>query len=319
MKVSILVPVYGVEKYIERCAVSLFEQTYEDLEYIFVDDCSPDHSIEILERVMERYPQRKAQTVILRMEENRGVGYVRKTLLEKATGDYITFVDSDDLVAEQMVELLTAKAQETKADVIDGGFAYFAGGQAESSVMPSGDSQSVYLKKLLLQHVVTHQLWARLISRKYLMDRQLSFLPGTNMAEDYSMVPRMMLNARWATVGEVVYYYRIDREGTFTNAHSRHHVVSALKANATVADYFKRHDTRNEYRTPLQIGLLLAFSSGGEAGIPYEEMQNYCPYQPSGLLFRCCHYWLRKGGSWKLVGACYRMMKRLYCIKLKFA
>lgn len=47
MKVSILVPVYGVEKYIERCAVSLFEQTYEDLEYIFVDDCSPDHSIEI--------------------------------------------------------------------------------------------------------------------------------------------------------------------------------------------------------------------------------------------------------------------------------
>lgn len=137
MKVSILVPVYGVEKYIERCAVSLFEQTYEDLEYIFVDDCSPDHSIEILERVMERYPQRKVQTVILRMEENRGVGYVRKTLLEKATGDYITFVDSDDLVAERMVELLTAKAQETKADVIDGGFAYFAGGKAESSVMPS--------------------------------------------------------------------------------------------------------------------------------------------------------------------------------------
>jgi glycosyltransferase involved in cell wall biosynthesis len=284
-----------------------------------VDDCSPDHSIEILERVMERYPQRKAQTVILRMEENRGVGFVRKTLLEKATGDYITFVDSDDFVAERMVELLTAKAQETKADVIDGGFAYFAGGQAESSVMPSSDSQSVYLKKLLLQHVVTHQLWARLISRKYLIDRQLSFLPGTNMAEDYSMVPRMMLNARWATVGEVVYYYRIDREGTFTNTHSRHHVVSALKANATVADYFMRHDTRNEYRTPLQIGLLLAFSSGGAAGIPYEEMQNYCPYQPAGLLFRCCHYWLRKGGSWKLVGACYRMMKRLYCIKLKFA
>ena len=61
MKVSVLVPVYGVEKYIERCAVSLFEQTYENLEYIFVDDCSPDNSIEILENVLERYPHRKEQ------------------------------------------------------------------------------------------------------------------------------------------------------------------------------------------------------------------------------------------------------------------
>ena len=226
----------------------------------------------------------------------------------------MTFVDSDDFTSVRMIELLVIKARETGADVIDGAYSYYTDGGVEEQVLPSQDSQSVYLKKLLLQHVVTHQIWARLISRKFLMDQQLSFQPGINMAEDYSMVPRMLLKARWTTIKDVVYYYRIDRSGTFTNANSRHHVVSALKANATVLNYFSLHDTQEEYRTPLQIGLLLAFSSGGEAKIPYEEMQTYCPYQPSGLLFRLCHYWLRKGGSWKLVRACYRMMKRLYCI-----
>ena len=58
-KVSVIVPVYGVEKFIERCAVSLFEQTLQEIEYIFVDDCTPDNSIKKLELTLEKYPQRK--------------------------------------------------------------------------------------------------------------------------------------------------------------------------------------------------------------------------------------------------------------------
>ena len=317
MKVSILVPVYGVEKYIECCAVSLFEQTYEDLEYIFVDDCSPDHSIDILQQVLERYPERKPQVNIVRLKENGGLGNARKVSFEQATGDYVTFVDSDDFISVSMVELLANKARETGADVIDGGYACYSDNRVRHLVAPSRDSQSVYLKKLLLQHVVTNQIWARLISRRFLLEQHLFFQPGINMAEDYSMVPRILLKARWSTIKDIIYYYRVDRNGTFTNALSRHHVVSALKANATVCKYFSLHDTRKEYRTPLQIGLLLAFSTGGEVQIPYEEMQTYCPYQPSGILFRCCHYWLRHGGSWKLVRVCYRLMKRLYCLALK--
>ena len=67
-KVSVIVPVYGVEIYIERCARSLFEQTLDDIEYLFIDDCTPDRSIEILKQVLEDYPQRKTQTIIHRME-----------------------------------------------------------------------------------------------------------------------------------------------------------------------------------------------------------------------------------------------------------
>ena len=61
MKVSILIPVYGVERYIEKCAKSLFEQSYQDIEYVFVDDCTPDKSIEVLQSVIDSYPDRAHQ------------------------------------------------------------------------------------------------------------------------------------------------------------------------------------------------------------------------------------------------------------------
>ena len=63
--VTILVPIYNVEKWIEKCARSAFEQTYENLEYVFVDDCSPDKSVEILQRVVADYPHRAAKVRIL--------------------------------------------------------------------------------------------------------------------------------------------------------------------------------------------------------------------------------------------------------------
>ena len=81
-KVSVLVPVYGVEKYIERCARSLFEQTLDDIEFIFVDDCTPDRSIEILESVIEKYrlrfAEKKYDVRIERMPTNSGQAAVRR-------------------------------------------------------------------------------------------------------------------------------------------------------------------------------------------------------------------------------------------------
>ena len=69
-KISVIIPIYKVEAFIERCARSLMEQTIADVELIFVDDCSPDGSVEVLKRVIAEYPQRKAQAIILRHAPN---------------------------------------------------------------------------------------------------------------------------------------------------------------------------------------------------------------------------------------------------------
>lgn len=130
LKISILTPIYGVEKYIEQCARSLFEQSYASIEYIFVDDCTPDNSIGILQSLLKEYPERAQQVRIIHHDRNRGVGAARQTALMAATGDYLLFADSDDMLPEDAVEKLTTKAESTHADLIDGGYREWCDGKA---------------------------------------------------------------------------------------------------------------------------------------------------------------------------------------------
>ena len=117
-KVSIVIPVYGVEKYIERCIESLFEQTLDSLEYIFVDDCSPDKSIEILKKMIEEYPNRKNQVKIIRNERNLGQGGARNRGVMACNGEYIIHCDPDDWVEFDMYEKMYQKATKTNADMV---------------------------------------------------------------------------------------------------------------------------------------------------------------------------------------------------------
>lgn len=103
-KVSVIVPVYGVEKYIERCARSLFDQTLDDIEFIFIDDCTPDGSITILKDVISDYPQRQNNIQIVKMPVNSGLPAVRKHGIDISRGDYIITCDSDDFVENTMYE-----------------------------------------------------------------------------------------------------------------------------------------------------------------------------------------------------------------------
>lgn len=117
-KVSVIVPVYKVERWIERCARSLMEQTLAEAEFIFVDDCSPDGSITVLERVLEEYPQRKGQVNVIRHTENRGVSVSRQDGLDAATGEYVIHADPDDRVEPEMLERLYEKAKAEDADMV---------------------------------------------------------------------------------------------------------------------------------------------------------------------------------------------------------
>ena len=86
-KVSVIVPVYNVAPYVERCARSLFEQTLDDLEILFVNDCTPDNSMDIIKGVLAEYPSRTAQTHMYDMPQNCGLAAVRRCGELKATGD----------------------------------------------------------------------------------------------------------------------------------------------------------------------------------------------------------------------------------------
>lgn len=117
--VSIIVPVYNVERYIVDCARSALSQTWQDIQFIFVDDASPDKSIDILETLIDKeFQARKPQISIIRKKVNEGLPQARRTGVEAATGDYILHLDSDDWLELDAVEKLVRRADETGADVV---------------------------------------------------------------------------------------------------------------------------------------------------------------------------------------------------------
>ena len=119
MLLSVLVPIYGVEKYIERCATSLFEQTLQDhIEFIFVNDCTKDNSVVKLLNLLKKYPHRISQVKLLEHSRNRGLAASRQTALNHATGDYVLTVDSDDWLELDACEELLNSVRETKCDIL---------------------------------------------------------------------------------------------------------------------------------------------------------------------------------------------------------
>lgn len=102
-KVSVIIPVYKVEKFVERCVRSLMEQTMDGIEYIFVDDASPDDSILILHKVLVDYPERSERVKILVHSENKGLPAARNTGLAVAKGEYVFHCDSDDFVEKDLL------------------------------------------------------------------------------------------------------------------------------------------------------------------------------------------------------------------------
>lgn len=117
-KISLVVPVYGVERYIRQFAESALGQTYDDIQFVFVNDGTKDRSVEILEELIEEKYQQLSSRIVIINKENGGLPSARKAGLEVAEGEYILFADSDDWLELDAVSKIMAKADETGADII---------------------------------------------------------------------------------------------------------------------------------------------------------------------------------------------------------
>ena len=177
-KVSVIVPVYRVEKYIERCAKSLFEQSLDDIEYLFVDDCTPDDSINILRQVLEAFPQRKAQVIIHKMTQNSGQAAVRKWGMLNATGEYIIHCDSDDWVDTDMYRYMYEKAITEDADIVSCNYYKVEDSCFKEVVVPHFDG------------LLTGPLWNRLVRRRLYVENPFVF-PVANKAEDGAIMVQL--------------------------------------------------------------------------------------------------------------------------------
>ena len=306
MKVSVIVPIYNVEKYISACARSLFEQTFKDVEYIFVNDCATDHSLEILKDVAAHYALPHCQ--FISHEHNRGSGAARLTGMEHASGDFVMFVDSDDLVPANAVETLVRRQAETGADMVDGATDSFAEDAFFDRQLPFKGPH--FVERLIIGNTVPHHVWGRLIRRSVFTDHDIHFTEGVNQAEDYSVIPRVAYYASRAWTDTVVYHYRVDRSGSFTDGISPKHLRSFLKANQIITSFFQAKEKKFLY--PLQVGLINTGYLAVKAGASLEQVRQALAFRPHGCLFRLADHLLTHQPTVHAARLEYLVLKRLY-------
>ena len=268
---------------------TLFAQTYANIEYVFVDDCTPDNSVEVLQQVLAEYPQRKNQVRIIRHEHNRGLGAARKTAFEAATGDFVMNVDSDDHLPLDAVEKLVACQQQTGADIVSGSYSsHFEDGTIVFHPEPHLD-RNVCLKLMLIQHTLLPHIWARLIRKTVYTEHGIESIEGINMAEDMALTPRLIHAAqKLSYVDDNVYFYRDDSSAsTFANYLSSKHVLSYVKANETLWQYFEKNDKNRDFLFALETGMLNVRYQALVIGIDKRQIAANLSYRPQLLLFRC--------------------------------
>ena len=207
-KVTIIIAVYNCEKYLNTCARSLFEQTLDGIEYIFVNDATPDDSIIILNSIIEEYPTRKPFVKIINMDKNGGVSNARRIGVENATGEYVIHADSDDWVDNDMYERLYLKAQETNADIVGCNFRHEFTDIQYDFYQQYADTIDENISRLINGKIFP-SLCTSLTRRSLIVENAISFPKGLNMGEDLFYNLQIYLQARkivsmdWAP-----YHYR---------------------------------------------------------------------------------------------------------------
>lgn len=266
-KVSVIIPVYGVERFIERCARSLMEQTLQDVEFLFVDDASKDASREILERVLAGYPDRNVR--ILTHESNRGLPAARNTGLAEATGRYIFHCDGDDWVEPDMLERLYDTAVENDADYVWCDF-FISFNRNERYMKARGyRTPDELLRKGFLAGDMKFNVWNKMVRRDvYERAGGMQLFPSDHrMAEDMTMILLAACAGRVAYVPKALYHYVKTNGGAMTQTVSERQLAD-IRHNVSRVEQFLKEKAPGDYDVDIalfKLNVKLPFLLAGDA------------------------------------------------------
>ncbi|MCF2609342.1 glycosyltransferase family 2 protein [Prevotella copri] len=258
-KVTIVIPVYGVENYISKCAKSLFEQTLKDIQYIFVDDCTPDNSISVLKSVLQVYPERKDDVLILRNTKNSGLAASRNLGIKNAQGEYVIHCDSDDWIAPSYVEEMYEKAKLYDADMVIAPICEELSVRTHVKALPPivGDGKKVIQE---WYHQPMHMSCCnKMVKRILYVDNNIYPIKGINMWEDNCLMLRLLYHCKKITTVEGVYYhYNRINENAITSGYGRSAIEQMIKCANVLTDFFYSKQDRDRYQNTVYAIQFLA-------------------------------------------------------------
>lgn len=244
-KVSVIVPIYGVVNFIARCVESLMEQTLQEVEYIFVNDATPDGSMKVLREVLSRYPHRSQSVKIVEHEANKGLPAARNTGLKYAQGEYIFHCDSDDFVEKDMLETLYTMAITQEADIVWSD--WFLSFEQNERYMKQHDCATANdALKAILSGTMKYNVWNKLVKRSLYTENNIVFPAGHGMGEDMTMIRLFVCAKRVAYCPQAFYHYVKMNTGAMTAAYSEKH-LSDLRYNVEQTIDFIHRKCGNEW------------------------------------------------------------------------
>lgn len=238
IKISIIIPVYNVEQFVERCIRSVMHQTFTvDVECIVVDDCTPDKSMKIVKQMLLNYTG-NIQFKLLSHDRNKGLAAARNTGLSIAEGDYILHVDSDDYCEPDMLESMYTIALQENADIVGCDFyCDFLGGRRIRKFQNFQESGSKCVEAIL-QGKLHSGNWNKLIKKELYLQHEILYPEGVNMWEDISTVVRLLFYARRiAYVPRALYHYVQYNTGAYTKKISTAS-IEQMKQAISILDHF---------------------------------------------------------------------------------
>lgn len=239
-KVSVIVPIYNVEKYLEKCINSLLSQTLEDIQIILVNDGSKDNS----GNIAKEYEKNNKNRIIYVEKENGGLSDARNYGLKYATSDFIAFLDSDDYIEKNAYEEMYNKAIEENADYVECDFIW------EFPNKIRVDKQYPYKNKKEMLSFVRVVAWNKLIKRQLITDNNLEFPKGLRYEDiefTYKLIP--FVN-KFAYVDKPFIHY-VQREGSIANVQNER-TAEIFTVLDNVIEFYKKNNIYEKYRDELE-------------------------------------------------------------------
>jgi len=253
MIVSVVIPVYNAAPFIARCARSLFMQSFDDVEYIFVDDGCTDESIDILRQTLAQFPQLESRVRIIAHDTNRGSAMARSTGMHAATGDYIIQVDSDDYVLPHYLSSLVEVAQREQAQVTICNYYVVHNNVVKPVTIPQLTDATACLCKILTGEV-HNGLWNKLIKRQLIVDNDIYPVEGINMYDDKSVMFRVMYFAeRVAYLDQALYYYNKANPQSITAQRKEFEIDPASRFVRLAHNFFATHQASPQVTQALDL------------------------------------------------------------------
>ena len=260
MKISVIIPIYNVSRYIERCLISALNQTYSDIEYVLVNDATPDDSMTIVESLIRNHP-RKENVVIVSHEQNQGLSAARNTGIRHATGVYIFFLDSDDELPLDSIENLTFPFKSKNPDFVIGELEVVGSNRADFPRLRLSDNSYCRDEKIMHHFLCRNwyeMAWNKLIKKTLFAESNCWFYEGI-LHEDNLWSFQLALRAQsMVAIKKKTYIYHIQNQSitqkkTKKNIDSLYSVISEMICISQKENLLDKYEELVDYLDNLRI------------------------------------------------------------------